>query len=103
MEYIETLKERFKELSDSFNRNRRTILAKYPHKEYEAIGQSSCYFYVKHEQVETEQFYEEAIDLLEEATLNQIRFIDAFLSMSAYNNLYDTKFISSKTLFGKIS
>lgn len=103
MDYIDTLRERFKELSDSFNQNRRVILIKYPYKEYEAIGQSSCYFYVKHERVETEQFYEEAIELLEEATLNQVRFIDAFMSMHAYNNLYDTKFISSKTMFGKIS
>jgi hypothetical protein len=106
MEYIKTLKERFKELKNSFNENRRIILKKFPYKEYEAIGQSACYFYVRHERTETEHFYEEAIDLLEEAVLNQLRFIEKEVShyygAVGWNNNYDTHLFKQLGQSGKI-
>ena len=93
MDYKSSIKQLYESLKEQFNKNRMFILSKFPYKEYQAIGESACYFYITNEFEDTEIFYEEAIAYLEDATLTQRNFIEDNLSTHVYNHEFDTKFI----------
>ena len=93
MDYKSSIKQLYESLKEQFNKNRKFILSKHPYKEYEAIGESACYFFVTNEFQDTENFYEEAIAYLEDATLTQRTFIENILGLQAYNSHFDMKFV----------
>lgn len=76
MDYIEILTVRYTELKNKFYLNRNLILKNYSFREYDAVGQSACYFYIKYESNNSAVFLETAIDYLETAILNQEKYIE---------------------------
>jgi hypothetical protein len=60
--------------------------------EFKALGESSCYLFIKYKFVDNEKFYEEAIEKLEECIIKQINIFEA-RKVYGWNNKFDTKML----------
>ena len=92
MDYKENLKERYDLLYKRYVDNAKELKNKFGIGEFKALGGGSCYLFIKYKFTDTEKFYEEAIEKLEESIIKQINIFES-RKFYGWNNSFDTKML----------
>ena len=95
MDYKENLKERYELLKRRYLDNAKELKNKFGIGEFKALGGGSCYLFIKYKFADSEIFYEEAIEKLEESIIKQLNILDAKRKIYGWNNNFDMKFTGS--------
>jgi hypothetical protein len=92
MDYKENLKERYELLKKKYIDNAKELKNKFGMGEFKALGGSSVILFIKYRFDDSEKFYEDAIDKLEESILKQINIFEE-RRVYGWNNNFDTKML----------
>jgi hypothetical protein len=89
MDYKENLKERYDLLYKRYVDNGKELKNKFGIGEFKALGGGSCYLFIKYKFADTEKFYEEAIEKLEESIIKQMNILDTKRVVYCWNKNFD--------------